>query len=305
MSRGLAAFLLIFSSFCFSLSTVFAKFAHNASQILSPFQVSLYRFLFGAVFMAAFIGVRKKSPRPRRPDLVLWRGLLNTGAVLTLYLALKHTTVTKTNMLNWTFPVFVFLFSPWVNREKPGPLKYLFLGLSMAGMGLLISPDFSTVNWGDISGLASGVLGGAAVSVLRECRKHDDSYVILFYLMLIGLVINGVVAFPFLIFGGLRVQALMIAAAICGFLGQITITTPSKHFEASTGSILMASGILFSGLFGALFFGDPLTGKIVAGGLLIMISLVGVSGALEERWGRRTGRLSGERPGEKAGDGPA
>lgn len=252
---------------------------------MSPFQVSLYRFLFGAIFMAIFIRIKKKPLRPNRLDLVIWRGVLNTAAVLTLYLALRLTTVTKANMLNWTFPVFVFLFSPFVNRERPGLIKYLFLGLTMAGMGLIISPDFSSVNWGDLSGLVSGVLGGAAVSVLRECRKHDDSYLILFYLMLIGVLINGVAAFPFLTLSGFWTEALMIAAAICGFLGQITITVASKHFEASTGSILVASGILFSGFFGSLFFGDPLNLKILLGGILILISLVGVSGIVEERWG--------------------
>ncbi len=290
MPKKLAAFLLIFSSFCFSLATVFAKFAHAVSAELSPFQVSLYRFVFGAVFMGVFIGTRKKSMRPNNVRLVVWRGILNTGAVLTLYLALRHTTITKANMLNWSFPVFVFLFSPFVNRERSGPLKIFFLGVSMIGMALLISPDFSAVNGGDVSAFLSGVLGGAAVTVLRESRKYDDAYVILFYLMVIGCALNGALALPFLTAAGVRANVLMIAAAVCGFLGQITITAASKHFEASVGSILMASGLLFSGFFGYLIFGDPLTAKILAGGLLILVSLVGVSGVVEERLGfRRTG----------------
>jgi drug/metabolite transporter (DMT)-like permease len=283
MSKPLAAFILLLSSLCFSLATVFAKYAHNACPELSAFQVSFFRFVIGSLFMAVFIRVMKKPIRPNRRSFVIWRGLLNTGAVLTLYVGLRHTTITKANMLNWTFPVFVFLFSPFVNRERPGLGKYFFLGLTMFGMYWVISPDFSSVNLGDLSALASGVLGGAAVSVLRESRKYDDSYVVLFYLMIIGFILNGLLAIPFFIVPPPRVFMLMTVSAICGFLGQITITTASKHFEAASGSILMASGILFAGFLGTLLFGDPVTVKILAGGSLILLSLAGVSGVFRKR----------------------
>ena len=130
MPKSLAVFLLLLSSLCFALATVFAKYAHSACAELSPFQVSFFRFVVGTIFMAVFIRVMKKPVRPRNLSLVVWRGILNTAAVLTLYVALKYTTITKANMLNWTFPAFVFLFSPFINREKPGLLKYFFLVLN-------------------------------------------------------------------------------------------------------------------------------------------------------------------------------
>jgi len=279
----LAAFLLLLSSFCFALSTVFAKFAHLAWPDLSGFQVSFFRFVIGLAFMAVFVRARGKSVRPNKVGLVVWRGILNTAAVLTLYVSLRYTTVTKANMLNWASPVFIFLMSPFINKERPSLLKYFYLLLAMVGLYFVVSPDFSSVNVGDVSAFASAILGAAAVCVLRESRKYDDSYVILFYLMAIGFVLNGLVAFPVFVFPSLEVWIFILASAVSGFLAQIAITVGTKHFEAAPGSLIMESGILFSTALGVFLFDDPLTAGLVFGGALIVAALVGVSGIFDRK----------------------
>ncbi len=283
MPKTRAILLNLFSSLCFAFSTVFAKYAHTNCKELSSFQVSFARFFVGALFMGWFAWRFKKSLKPNQINWVIARGILNTSAVIALYFALQHTTITKANMLNWTFPVFVFLFSPYINKERPGLSQYTFLGLTMVGMSLVISPDFSTINLGDIAAFASGVIGGAAVSVLRESRKHDDTFIVLFYLMMIGTLLNGILAAPFFILPSLSVTGLILSSALCGFLAQILITTTSRHLEAPIASVLMTSGIVIAGAMGVIFFGEKLTAKILIGGLLILISIVGVSGILNLR----------------------
>lgn len=278
MSQTRPILLNLFSSVCFAFSTVFAKYAHNACKELSSFQVSFARFFVGALFMGWFAWYFKKSLVPNRISWVIARGILNTSAVIALYFALQHTTLTKANMLNWTFPVFVFLFSPYINKERAGLQQYVFLVLTMIGMSLVISPDFSSVNIGDIAAFVSGILGGAAVSVLRESRKHDDTFMVLFYLMMIGTVLNGALAVPFFILPPLPVLALIASSALCGFLAQILITTSSRHLEAPIASVLMTSGIVIAGAMGVIFFGEHLTAKILIGGACILVSIVGVSG---------------------------
>ncbi len=281
--KALAAFLLLLSSLCFALSTVFAKFAHIAWPGLSGFQVSFFRFVVGFAFMAVFVRLRGKSVRPNKVGLVVWRGILNTAAVLTLYVSLRYTTVTKANMLNWSSPVFIFLMSPFINRERPSLLKYFHLLIAMIGLYFVVAPDFSSVNAGDVSAFASAILGAAAVCVLRESRKYDDSYVILFYLMAIGFVLNGLVALPVFVFPPPRVWIFILASAVSGFLAQIAITVGTKHFEAAPGSLIMESGILFSTALGVFIFDDPLTAGLVFGGALIVVSLVGVSGIFDRK----------------------
>ncbi len=283
MSQSRAILLNLFSSVCFAFSTVFSKYAHMNCKELSSFQVSFARFFVGALFMGWFAWRFEKSLKPNRLAWVIARGILNTTAVVALYFALQHTSITKANMLNWTFPVFVFLFSPYINKERPGPSQYGFLGLTMVGMILVISPDFSAINIGDVAALVSGVIGGAAVSVLRESRKHDDTFIVLFYLMMIGTFLNGILAVPFFILPPLPVGGLILSSALCGFLAQILLTTASRHLEAPIASVLMTSGIVIAGAMGVIFFGEQLTAKILIGGFLILISIVGVSGVLKLR----------------------
>jgi len=74
-----------------------------------------------------------------------WRAVTNAAAVLLVFSALRYTTVTNANMLNMSYPVFVFLLAPWVNRERTQRSHYLYLVLAMTGTVLtfaLILPGF-------------------------------------------------------------------------------------------------------------------------------------------------------------------
>ncbi|MFP4429950.1 MAG: EamA family transporter [Spirochaetaceae bacterium] len=70
--------------------------------------------------------------------LVFLRGLSNSGAVLLVFTALSLTTVTKTNLLNMTAPVFVFALAPLLNRERSPLLYFLLLIVTMAGSFLVV-----------------------------------------------------------------------------------------------------------------------------------------------------------------------
>lgn len=279
MTKGIG-FLLI-AALSFSFSTVFGKFITLQSEI-SAFEITFFRFLIGFLIMLGYITIHKKSLRPHKTHYVLLRAVSNFGVVIFLFLGVQSTTITKANMLNMTYPVFVFVIAPFINREKAKFYNYLFLVITMIGVYLITFPDFSRINVGDLYALLSGICGGFAVSILRESRKYDETYLIMFYLNAIGAVISLVMIAPSFMLPGPKMLVYLILSGLTGFSGQLFSTVGFRYLDAPTGALITASRILFAGSLGVSIFADPVTERILLGGSLILFSLIGVSGIVKK-----------------------
>ncbi len=282
--------LLTLSALTFALATVFAKLVTVGSDI-SALELVFFRFIFGFIVIASYVFSTKKPVVPNNKKYIIWRGIFNTGAVICFLLGIEYSTVTKANLLNMTYPVFVFLLTPFINRERTSPEFYLYLTITLLGSYLVVVPDtatltFSSVNKGDIFALMSGLIAGFAITVLRQARKYDSSYLILFYLMGIGTFITGALALPGFIVPSGMMLVYIICYVIVSLLGQVFLTVGYRYINAASGALVSSSRILFALAFGVMIFADPVTSRISIGGVLIILSLFGVSG-LWKRYLRR------------------
>jgi drug/metabolite transporter (DMT)-like permease len=275
MLKGIV--LLLMAELCFAASTVFAKLVTNTSAI-SGIEIASFRFLIGFVASAYTVYKLKIPVKPNNKKLVLWRAFLNTTAVILFFLSVQHTSITNANMLNMTYPVFIFLFSPlFIKSEKPKFINYIFLILSCIGIYFVINPNFNHIQIGDIFGLISGIVGGFSVITLRKARENDSTVLILFYLMGIGLIINALIVIPtFIAPQGINIFY-VICSAVIGFAGQVFMTSGYKHISARDGSLVSGSRIIFAVLLGVAVFSEDINFRIIAGGLLILTSITGVS----------------------------
>jgi len=274
MRRGIV--YLFFSALAIALSTVFAKLI-TANSAIPAIEITFFRFLSGAVIITVYIVARGWSFHPNRIKYVILRSVLNTIAVLLFFTGVQFTTITNANMLNMTYPVFVFAIAPFVNRERTPLKNYLYLVVSITGVYLIVAPDFGSINPGDIFALLSGIVAGFAVSILREARKYDNSIVILFYLMALGSIMNFLVMAPFFVLPEGIIILYLFLYVIASLMGQFFITVGYRYIDAAPGSLISASRIVFAVLLGIVIFSDPLSWEIALGGLLIVVSLAGVS----------------------------
>lgn len=260
----------------FALSVVSAKFVYINSE-LSPVQVTFYRFVFGFFILLVYIFINKKKLRVNNWKLVLLRAFSNTITVIIFFLSIQLTTTSKANMLNNVYPIFVFIFSPLFTDEKNNLKRFILLLLAIIGIYLVINPDFHDLIIGDFVALFSGLTAAFAIVILRLVRKIEDSYLILFYLMGFGLVLNGILVIPFYRDVSSDVMGYIIVTSIMGFLGQVLITQGYRYIEAGVGSVVAATRIFFVSVLGVFLFSDPITWNIILGGVLLVISLFGTS----------------------------
>ena len=274
MNKGL--FLLILAEFCFATATVFAKFITNSSDIPS-IEITFFRVSMGVIVAALYMLKTRTSFRPKKVSLVITRAVLSFSALVTFFYAVEHSSVTNANMLNMTYPVFIFLVAPFFKLERMHNISILFLALAMAGIYLVVFPDFSHINTGDLVGLLSGILAAFAIITLSVAREYDSTVLIVFYLMAIGTVCNAFMMAPVFIWPEKADLPFLLASGASGLAGQVFLTMGYKNVSARAGSMVSSSRIVFAAAMGFFFFSESLSLRIILGGVMIISSILGIS----------------------------
>ena len=273
--------LLILAEFCFAGATVFAKFVTNNSDI-PAIEITFCRVFLGSIMAALYMWQTKTSFRPKKVKLVIARAVLSFSALVAFFYAVEYSSVTNANMLNMTYPVFIFLVAPLFNLEKMHKISLLFLVVAMTGIYLVIFPDFSNINKGDVIGLLSGILAAFAIITLSVAREYDSTVLIVFYLMAIGTFCNAFMMLPVFVMPTTNELPALIASGVMGVMGQVLLTRGYKNVTAKAGSMVSSSRIVFAALMGYFFFSEALSTRVIVGGSLIIASIIGVS-ALQKK----------------------
>jgi drug/metabolite transporter (DMT)-like permease len=161
--------LLVFAAaLLWSLAGVFIKFLD-----LPPLTIVFYRSLFAALIFTPFI--RRGDVRWKAP--VLLSVLAYTAAISAFVAANKLTTAANAIVLQYTAPIFVFLFARLVLGEKISRLNGLALGVSMIGVAVISldsagEPEMAGV----LLAIVSGVLFAAYMINLRRTQSVSPVY---------------------------------------------------------------------------------------------------------------------------------
>ena len=166
VSRG--RMLILAAAVLWSLAGVFIKFLD-----VPPLTIVFYRSLFAFLVFTPF--VRRAQWRTNGPVLV--SVLAYTAAISAFVSANKLTSAANAIVLQYTAPIFVFLFSRLVLGEKITPLSWLTLVAGMAGVTVI---SLDSAGEPEIAGVAlallSGVLFAAYMINLRRTQEVQPIY---------------------------------------------------------------------------------------------------------------------------------
>ncbi len=188
--RARARLLLFGSSIFFGLSAVLVRFATRSG--MNGGQVTLVRFSFG---LAAILGVFLARPgtfRPVRGWLLASRGAFGAVAALLFFLAIERIPAGEATLLNNTFPIWAVLLSLVLLNERPTIHLAVALAIASAGVFLVVGGGGVRLGLGrgELLGIASAVVGGAAVTSMRALRATDNAPTIFFAFTVGGVLVS-------------------------------------------------------------------------------------------------------------------
>jgi drug/metabolite transporter (DMT)-like permease len=279
-SRG--TWLIVLSSIFFSLMAVLAR---HLSATVPATQLSFIRFAVGATLMTGYFVARRQPPDVRRAGLLLLRGLFGTGAVLTYFVAIERLGSGPATVLNYCSPIWAAVFAGVVLHERPSGLARIGLGLATLGAVLVsvATGEFKeplAPGLGGLAGLASGLFGGAAITVIRSLRQDTNAPTVFFAFSLVGGLISGPLAAP----GWVPLEGtLLVLCLTLGLLsvgGQLLFTYGMGFTSASAGSAITQLVPVLAWTLGVTLLAEPVA-PLSALGALLCISGV-VIGALRQ-----------------------
>lgn len=227
------------------------------------------RFALGAAVLWAWMLAGRRSPKPVAWRPVLARALGNSAAVLLFYEAIRLTTLTKANVLNMTYPIFIAAAGPLLLGEPTTRTRLAAVVLGTLGIVLVVDPGPVGLAWGDAVGLACGIVSAGAIMALRAARRRDRVDTILLWVMTTGTLVtlpfaDGLTALPPGTAGPL------LAAAILGVGGQFGITAAYRWVSAVDGSVASTIRIFMAGALGVSLLGEPLGASLIVGATAIL-----------------------------------
>ncbi len=166
IARG--RWLILSAAFLWSLAGVFIKFLD-----VPPLTIVFYRSLFAGLVFTPFL---RRNGRPINAPILV-SALTYTAAISSFVAANKLTTAANAIVLQYTAPIFVFLFSGLVLKEKIAKLNGFALAVSMIGVGIISldsagQPEMAGV----LLALLSGLLFAAYMINLRRTSEINPVY---------------------------------------------------------------------------------------------------------------------------------
>jgi drug/metabolite transporter (DMT)-like permease len=233
------------------------------------------RFILASILMFMYRPTALRGLSKRFVLRGIFAGILLGSGYIFQTFGLTNTTVSNTGFITGLYLVFTPLISLIVLRRHVIRIQWLAVLLATIGL-FLISYNGVSLGRGETLVLISAMLYGAHFVALGEWSDGGNTYA----LTLIQIATLGVMASLFTIKDGFQLPpdssvwlAVLFTAFFATFLAFLVQTKAQSVMSATAASVLLATETPFAVIFGLYFNSDPLTFKIITGGLLVMAAM--------------------------------
>lgn len=271
VKRGI--FFIISSAFFFALMAVFVKLAGDIHFIQKAFFRNVVAFMIalGGTIKDVQLHGKETLHIPKGALLFLFiRAIAGSIGVFGNFYAIDRIVLADATILNKMGPFFTILFCFIILKEKIKPIPLVCIIIAFLGSILIVKPTFNfTKMLPTLAAFMGGVGAGLAYASIRKLSYLgcNGKIIILFFS-----AFSMLLSVPYLItsFNPMTWQqfAFLCCAGACAAGGQFSVTAAYYHAPANKISIYEYSQVLFSALFGFVFFAQipdwmSLTGYII------------------------------------------
>lgn len=253
---------------CMGVCVKLAAATHSAVEIV------FYRSFISLLLMFGLVRLRGVSLATPHLRWQISRGLVGFLALFSYFYAITLLPLATAVTLNYTSAIFLAIYlalAGW--RLTSGILAALAIGLS--GVVLLLQPTFHADQLlGGLVGLGSGVLAGMAYFSVRElgARGEPETRTVFYFSLVSSLCAGGWLALSELHAVDWQSAGLLFAVAAFATAAQLAMTRAYTRGRTMMAAALAYSTVIFSSLFGMLFWGEVLPSSAWAAIGLIVLS---------------------------------
>jgi drug/metabolite transporter (DMT)-like permease len=258
---------------------IFVKLLIN---VIPAAEIIFSRCIISVLIIICMGALGKVSFKVKEKEKMIFRGIMGGTSILLYFYSIGMTSVSNAVLLSYTYPIFASIFSVMYLKEHLTKEKIAFILAAFTGIFMIFGIDFTSLNTGDLLALISGVTSGMAIVSIRELRKTESSWMIVFSFVLAGSIFS-----LFFLKGNIIMPDkygifVLFVIGIFGTIGQLLMTYAYKICSTALGGVISMSSVVITALLGMIIFKETLTLNVIFGGALIFISATFFS--LKERY---------------------
>ncbi|MCE1182144.1 MAG: DMT family transporter [Rhodocyclales bacterium] len=246
---------MILASFLFACMGVCVKLA---AQTHGAVEITFYRSFISLILMFGLVKLRGVSLKTPHWRWQITRGLVGFSALFAYFYAITLLPLATAVTLNYTSAIFLALYLALAGtRLRGGMLGALVIGL--VGVAILLKPTLHADQlFGGLIGLGSGVMAGMAYFSVRQLGARGESETrTVFYFSLVSSVCSGFwLLFSEIHAVDLRSGLLLLGVASFATVAQLAMTRAYSRGKTMMSAALAYSTVIFSSLFGMLFWDE-------------------------------------------------
>jgi drug/metabolite transporter (DMT)-like permease len=286
MKQFTGILLIAISAASFGTLAIFGRFLY--ADGLDTFTMLFLRFGFAAVLMAVILVVRKERfPRGK----ILWQ-LIGMGALgyvgqsFSYLSAIKYASAGLVALLLYLYPMFVFILSVVILREKVTWVKVAALVLALVGTALTVDPEGGQLA-GILFSLSAALIYSVYIIVGTNVMKHVSalqSSTVIFAsagtVYGILMAVNGV-HLPATNTGWINIMGIVLVATV---IPVVTFLAGLERIGPTNAAMLSTLEPVVTVLLAAWIFSERLQPIVMLGGGFILVAVILLTrGELEKR----------------------
>ncbi|WGV17093.1 DMT family transporter [Fuscovulum ytuae] len=220
---------------------------------------------------------------------MIWRGVVMFLAYTCYYLALAALPMATTVALYFSAPLFITILSVFFLAEKVGPRRWIALMAGFAGVLIMVRPGSALFDWAALLPVLAGLTYAISMIAARRLGSTETASALAFWgngVFLLGALILSAIFGPgawegdahpslaFLLRGWVMPSGydlmLMMACGVIAAVGLTLLTQAYRVAEASVVTPFEYTGLIWSVIYGWVFWQDWPNGSDWAGIAIIV-----------------------------------
>jgi len=261
---------MIISTLSFACMNVTVKYLVD----FSAFQIVFFRSLSTLIFTLTFLLKNRIPILGNKRKLLVLRGLTGVTSMTLFFMSIKYLPVATAVSLRYIAPIFAAMFAVLFLKEKTKPLQWLFFFMSFFGVLIIKGFDTQISTYGLTLVLISAVFSGLVYTTISKIGMSDHPVVIVNYFMMIATLVGGLLSIAYWKTPSGSEWIFLFSLGVFGFFGQLYMTKAFQTTVTNQVAPLKYLEVIFTLIFGLLWFEEIYTLWSLLGIFLIITGLI-------------------------------
>ena len=261
---------MIISTLAFACMNVTVKYLEN----VNAFQIVFFRSLSSLVFTFGFLLKNRIPILGNQKKLLVLRGFVGVTSMTFFFMSIKYLPVATAVSLRYIAPIFAAFFAVLFLKEKIKPLQWLFFFMSFFGVLIIKGFDENINTYGLMLVLIAAIFSGLVYNIISKIGTKDHPVVVVNYFMIIATIVGGVLSLSNWKTPEGPEWILLMSLGVFGYFGQLYMTKAFQTAKTNQVAPLKYLEVIFTLMFGLLWFDEIYTIWSLLGIALIIGGLI-------------------------------